>query len=171
MQTNSSVFLGDKFYNREHLNFILFDVLKADSVTQYEYFSDHDKDALQMYLDATDQFAKEYLFPYLVEMDRKQPELIDGRIRVHPIHKDIMRISGENGWISILANKEVGGLQMPSVFSTAASFVLGAANYSGCVFAGLTMGAAHLIEVLPIRNIMMFICQRCLLANGKARWL
>ena len=28
MQTNSSVFLGDKFYNREHLNFILFDVLK-----------------------------------------------------------------------------------------------------------------------------------------------
>lgn len=147
MQTNSSVFLGDKFYNREHLNFILFDVLKADCVTKYEYFSDHDKDALQMYLDATDQFAKEYLFPYLVEMDRKQPELIDGRIRVHPIHKDIMRISGENGWISILANKEVGGLQMPSVFSTAASFVLGAANYSGCVFAGLTMGAAHLIEV------------------------
>lgn len=147
MQTNSSVFLGDKFYNREHLNFILFEVLKADSVTQYEYFSDHDKDALQMYIDATDQFAKEYLFPHVVEMDRKQPELVDGRIRVHAIHKDIMRISGENGWISILASKEVGGLQMPSVFTTAASFILGAANYSGCVFAGLTMGAAHLIEV------------------------
>lgn len=146
MQTNSSVFLGDKFYNREHLNFILFDVLNADSVTKYDYFSDHDKEALQMYIDATDQFAKEYLFPHLVEMDRKQPELIEGRIRVHPIHKDIMRKSGENGWISILANKEVGGLQMPSVFSTAASFILGAANYSGCVFVGLTMGAAHLIE-------------------------
>lgn len=146
MQTNSSVFLGDKFYNREHLNFILFDVLKADSVTQYEYFSDHEKETVQMYLDATDQFAKEYLFPHLVEMDRKQPELINGRICVHPIHKDIMRISGENGWISILANKDVGGMQMPSVFSTAASFILGAANYSGCVFAGLTMGAAHLIE-------------------------
>ena len=54
--------------------------------------------------------------------------------------------SGENGWISILASKEVGGLQMPAVFSTAASFILGAANYSGCVFVGLTMGAAHLIE-------------------------
>lgn len=146
MQTNSSVFLGDKFYSREHLNFILFDVLKAERVTQYEYFSDHDKEGLQMYLDATDQFAKEYLFPHLVEMDRKQPELIDGRIRVHPAHKDIMRISGENGWISVLANKEVGGLQMPSVFTTAASFILGAANYSGCVFPGLTIGAAHLIE-------------------------
>ena len=146
MQTNSSVFLGDKFYNREHLNFILFDVLKAESVTQYEYFSDHDKEGLQMYLDATDQFAKEYLFPHLVEMDRKQPELVDGRIRVHPVHKDIMRISGENGWICVLANKEVGGLQMPSVFTTAASFILGAANYSGCVFPGLTIGAAHLIE-------------------------
>jgi alkylation response protein AidB-like acyl-CoA dehydrogenase len=146
MQTNSSVFLGDKFYNRQHLNFILFDVLKAESVTQFDCFKDHDKDTVQMYLDATDQFAKEYLFPYLVEMDRKQPELVDGRICVHPIHKDIMRISGENGWISILASKEVGGMQMPSVFATAASFILGAANYSGCVFAGLTTGAAHLIE-------------------------
>ncbi|MFN8237243.1 MAG: acyl-CoA dehydrogenase [Chitinophagales bacterium] len=144
--TNSSVFLGDKFYNREHLNFILFDVLKADSITQYDYFSDHDKDALQMYIDATDQFAKEYLYPHLVEMDRKQPELVDGRIRVHPVHKTIMLKSGENGWISILASKEVGGLQMPAVFSTATSFILGAANYSGCVFVGLTMGAAHLIE-------------------------
>ena len=124
----------------------MFDVLKADKVTNYDYFSDHDKETVQMYLDATDQFAKEYLFPHLVEMDRKQPELIDGRICVHPIHKDIMRISGENGWISILAKKEVGGMQMPSVFTTAASFILGAANYSGCVFPGLTMGAAHLIE-------------------------
>lgn len=144
--TNSSVFLGDKFYNREHLNFILFDVLNADGITQYDYFSDHDKDALQMYIDATEQFAKEYLFPHLVEMDRKQPELIDGRIRVHPVHREIMLKSGENGWISILASKEAGGLQMPAVFSTAASFILGAANYSGCVFVGLTMGAAHLIE-------------------------
>ncbi len=146
MQTNASVFLGDKFYNKEHLHFILFDVLKADNITHYHYFADHDKDSVQMYLDATDQFAKEHLFPYLVEMDRKQPELVDGRINVHPAHKTIMRISGENGWISLLASKEVGGLQMPSVFSTAASFVLGAANYSGCVFPGLTMGAAHLIE-------------------------
>ncbi len=146
MQTNSSVFLGDKFYNREHLNFILFDVLKAERVTAYEYFSDHDKETVQLYLDATDQFAKEYLFPHVVEMDRVQPELVDGRIRVHRAHKDIMRISGENGWISILASKEVNGMQMPSVFSTAASFILGAANYSGCVFPGLTMGAAHLIE-------------------------
>ncbi|MBP6050016.1 MAG: acyl-CoA dehydrogenase [Chitinophagales bacterium] len=146
MQTNSSVFLGDQYYNKQHLNFILFKVLKADSLTAFDYFSEHDKDAIKMYLEATDQFAKEYLFPYLVEMDRKQPELINGRIQVHPIHKEIMRISGENGWISLLASKEVGGLQMPSVFSTAASFILGAANYSGCVFPGLTMGAAHLIE-------------------------
>lgn len=146
MQTNSSVFLGDKFYNREHLNFILFDVLKAETITQYDYFSDHTKETVEMYLDATDQFSKEYLFPHLVEMDRVQPELVDGRIRVHRVHRDIMRIGGENGWISILASKEVGGMQMPGVFSTASSYIMGAANYSGCVFMGLTMGAAHLIE-------------------------
>ncbi|MDB5226281.1 MAG: acyl-CoA dehydrogenase [Bacteroidota bacterium] len=143
---NNSVFLGDKFYNREHVNFVLFDVLHAEKLAEHEYFSGHDKDTIDLYLNSIDQFAKEYLFPHLVEMDRKQPELIDGRIRVHPVHKDIMRISGENGWISILASKEVGGMQMPSTIATAGSFILAAANYSGVVFAGLTMGAAHLIE-------------------------
>ncbi len=146
MQTNSSVFLGDKFYNREHLNFILFDVIHAEKLSSFEYFADHDKGSMQLYLDAVDQFAKEYLFPYLVEMDRKQPELENGRIKVHPIHRKIMRLSGENGWIAALAAKNAGGLQMPSVYFTSSSFILGAANYSGCVFAGLTMGAAHLIE-------------------------
>ena len=79
MQTNSSVFLGDQYYNKQHLDFILFKVLKADSLTAFDYFSEHDKDAIKMYLEATDQFAKEYLFPYLVEMDRKQPELSQER--------------------------------------------------------------------------------------------
>jgi butyryl-CoA dehydrogenase len=146
MSTNSSVFLGDKFYNRKHLNFLLYDVLHAERLAEHEYFSGHDKETIGLYIDAVDQFAKEYLFPHLVEMDRKQPELVDGRIRVHPVHKDIMRISGANGWISILASKEMGGMQMPSTIVNAASFIMGAANYSGCVFAGLTMGAAHLIE-------------------------
>lgn len=143
---SNNVFLGDKFYSREHLNFVLFDVVGADRLSQYEYFADHDKESMQMYLDATDQFAKEYLFPTLVEMDRNQPELVHGRIKVHPVHRTIMRLSGENGWIAALASKRVGGLQIPMTYSNAGSFILGAANYSGCVFAGLTIGAAHLIE-------------------------
>ena len=143
---NNNVFLGDKFYNREHINFLLYDVLHAEKFAEYEYFSGHDKSTIDLYLDSIDHFAKEYMFPHLVEMDRKQPELSNGRIHVHPVLRTIMRISGENGWISILASKEVGGMQMPSTFVNAASFILGAANYSASAFPGLTMGAAHLIE-------------------------
>ena len=49
MQTNSSVFLGDQYYNKQHLDFILFKVLKADSLTAFDYFSEHDKDAIKIH--------------------------------------------------------------------------------------------------------------------------
>lgn len=141
-----NVFVGDQYYNRKHLDFILYEVLHAQNLTDYEYFSVYEKEQWDMFLDATDTLTKNYFFPLLVPMDREQPELIEGKIRVHPRMKEIMRICGEGGWISAIAKKESGGMQMPMTIANAASFIMGAANYDITAYPGLTMGAAHLIE-------------------------
>lgn len=142
----NNVFLGNQFYSKEHLQFLLHDVFQVEKLFEYNYFKDHDVASINMFLEATEQLCKEHFFPIWVEMDRKQPELIDGRVRVHPNMRKIMRICGEGGWINTFASKEVGGLQMPMTISTAASFIMGCANYSVTAFPGLTSGAAHLIE-------------------------
>lgn len=142
----NNVFLGDQFYSKETLNFLLFDVFHAENLHLNEKYEGHDKETIEMFLDATDQFAKEHFFPIWVDMDRNQPELKDGRVRVHPNMRKIMLQCGEGGWINSIASKEVGGLQMPMIVSNAASFIMGCANYSVTAFPFLTMGAAHLIE-------------------------
>lgn len=150
----NNVFLGDQFYSKETLNFLLFEVLEADKLTKYEKFADHDKETFEMFLDATEQLTKEHFFPILIEMDRKQPELIDGRVRVHPNLRKIMRICGEGGWINTIASKEVGGLQIPSTIGNAASFIMGCANYSITAFPMLSTGAAHLIESFATKELI-----------------
>lgn len=149
----NNIFLGDQFYSKEHLNFLLHDVLNVSQLFDFEYYADHDKASSDMFLEATEQLCKEHFFPIWVEMDRKQPELIDGRVRVHPNMRKIMRICGEGGWINTFASKEVGGLQMPMTISTAASFIMGCANYSITAFPGLTSGAAHLIESFASKTL------------------
>ncbi|QQR97805.1 MAG: acyl-CoA dehydrogenase [Sphingobacteriales bacterium] len=149
----NNVFLGDQFYSKEHLHFLLHDVFNVKQLLDYKYFNAHDIDSINLFLDATEQLCKEHFFPIWVEMDRKQPELIDGRVRVHPNIKKIMRICGEGGWINTFASNEVGGLQMPMTISIAASFIMGCANYSVTAFSGLTSGAAHLIESFASKTL------------------
>lgn len=137
--------MSRKFYSKEHLRFLLYDVHNAEQLLQYDYFSDHDKESFDLFLDATEDMAKEHLLPIFTEMDREEPQLVDGRIRVHPNMRGIMRMMGDGGWISSMADKSVGGNQLPGTVMYMSSFIMGCANYSVTAFPYLSMGAAHLV--------------------------
>jgi butyryl-CoA dehydrogenase len=66
---------------------------------KYDYFSVHDKSSFDLFLEASEDVAREHLLPIFTEMDHNEPQLVDGRIRVHPNMRSIMRLMGEGGWI------------------------------------------------------------------------
>lgn len=138
--------MSRKYYSKENLRFLLYDVHEVTQLLQYPYYSDHDKASFDLFLDATEDVANEHFLPIFTEMDRKEPQLVDGRIRVHPNMRQIMRLMGEGGWISSSASKEVGGNQLPFTVMYMSSFIMGCANYSVTAFPYLSMGSAHLIE-------------------------
>lgn len=138
--------MSRKYYSKENLKFLLYDVHKAEQLFAYEAYSDHDKESCDIFLQATEDVATEHLLPIFTEMDRNQPYLENGRIKVHPNMRGIMRLMGEGGWISSAASNAVGGNQLPGTFMYMSSFIMGCANYSVTAFPFLSMGAAHLIE-------------------------
>ena len=133
------------FYSKRDIKFQLYEVLNAESLTQYPYFQDHDRDAFDMVLEAADQIAEKMLFPLLTEMDRHEPKLVDGKIRVHEGMKAIVKRFGEDGWINAGFSYEHGGQQIPATVLNMAAFILQSANYSASVYPFLTTGAANLI--------------------------
>lgn len=134
------------FYSKRDLQFQLFENQNCLELTQYPYFSDHSKETFSLVLDAAAQIAEKSLFPIFKEMDRNEPQLENGVVKVHPQMRSIIRQFGADGWINAIFPYEEGGQQLPWTLHLSAGFILQAANYSASVFPFLTTGAANLIR-------------------------
>ena len=71
------------FFSKRDLQFNLYQLLDVEQLVQYPYFQDHNRESFDMVLDAAEQIADKMLRPLLTEMDRNEPQLVDGKIRVH----------------------------------------------------------------------------------------
>ena len=138
--------MATQFYSKRNLQFLLYEVFDAQSLTKYNYYQDHARETFDMVLDSAEQIATTMLKPLLTEMDRKEPQLVDGKIRIHEGMFPILKKFGEDGWINAGFDYEDGGQQIPSTVLSSAAFIFQAANYSSSVFPFLTSGAANLIR-------------------------
>jgi butyryl-CoA dehydrogenase len=136
--------MASKFFDRKTVNFILNSVHNVDELTQLPYFSDHDAETFNMVLDSAESIASKIMFPALDDVDKKQPELVNGEVIVHPAINDYLKAIGEAGIISADFGYHHGGAQLPFTVNTVAGFILIAAN-NGMLYTGLTSGAARLI--------------------------
>jgi butyryl-CoA dehydrogenase len=131
----------------------LYEVFDLEALTGYEYYSEHTRKGFDLVLKAALKLARDLLYPIFEEMDRLQPELVDGELKVHPGVRNIMREFGEGGWIASTVPFDRDGEQLPHLLAEACAFIFAAANYSAAVYPGLTTGAAHLIESFGSREL------------------
>lgn len=129
-----------------NLRFLLHQVFNVAELAENPYFSEYNTEACDMLIDASQQLAERYLFPFYTEMDRQEPDINEeGELHVHSSVKPYLEATGEGGWIGANAPFAYGGMQMPLVLSTCTSFIQVAANNSSTSFTGLTTGAANLL--------------------------
>lgn len=138
--------MEEKFISERNLRFLLDEVFDTASLTQHAHYEVHSKESFDMVLETALKIGRDLLRPNLRDMDQNPPELIDGRIKVHPSVKDLMREWGEGGWLAATAPMDLGGQQLPILIYAACRFVFSAANYSASVYGSLTSGATRLIE-------------------------
>ena len=138
--------MAAQFYSKRNLQFLLYEVFDSESLTQYPYYQDHARETFDMVLDSAEQISEKLLKPLLTEMDRKEPQLVDGKIKIHEGMFPILKKFGQDGWINAGFSYEEGGQQIPSTVLSSAAFIFQAANYSSSVFPFLTSGAANLIR-------------------------
>jgi butyryl-CoA dehydrogenase len=138
--------MESKFYSKENLHFLLHEVFDVAQLCTREYFKEHTPEGFDMIIDAADSISQNHLRPILIEMDRNPPTIENGKVKVHPAMKLLMKKFGDDGWISLSAPHKFGGQQTPFTILQASAFIMAAANYSTMAYPFLTNGAAHLIE-------------------------
>ncbi|MBT3312547.1 MAG: acyl-CoA dehydrogenase [Desulfobacterales bacterium] len=137
--------MAGKFLSERNIKFLAHEVFDVVSLTKYPYYKQHNKKMFDMVLDAAVKLGKDLMHPNLEEMDRNQPELVDGKVNVHPSVKKVMKEFGEGGWIGTSFPNDMDGEQLPLTIAGFCRFIFSAANYSSSVYPELTAGAARLI--------------------------
>ncbi len=145
--------MSAKFFSMRNLRFLLYEAHDVLALTRGGYFGGHNRRVFDMVLDEAARLAAELYRPVLEEMDRRPPELVDGRVRVHPSVAQVMREAGSGGWIGASFPAAHGGEQLPLMVSRLCYFICAAANYSASVYPELTAGAAHLILSFGSREL------------------
>lgn len=153
-----------QYFSRRNLDFLLYEVHHASELTQYPYFAAHDRETFDLVLDAATQIADTHLYPYFRDVDRNQPELKDGIVKVHPKVKGFLRAVGESGLIGARFPFEKGGQQLPEMVGACVDFIQMAAN-NGMMYTGLSSGAANLIATFGSATLIDTYIEKML--NGQ----
>ncbi len=127
------------------LKFFLNSVHGLEEVLQQHRFQDHDLASIDLFLDSVKDFSDKELYPFFEEMDRTPAQYRNGEIVVHPQVRRFMKQGAELGLIAAPFDYESGGLQLPLMAVTAATYIQDAANNHLPGYIGLTLGSAELI--------------------------
>ncbi len=145
MVSKGDAVMAERFLSERNLKFLLHEVFDAQEICRFPEFSKHTPKIFDMIVDAAVKLAKDLYKPYLEEMDKQASVLENGRVKVHPVVKKIMKEAGDGGWIGLRFAEQDGGENLPVLIGGACEFVFAAANYSASVYTHLTAGAANLI--------------------------
>ena len=136
---------------RPLLEFLLYDWLKAETLTQRQRFAEHSRETFDAVLDTCERIAREKYAPFNRLVDTQEPHTeteADGSLRVvlpQATH-DARAAYAESGMLAAAQDHEHGGMQLPYLVEAAANAFFGKASISiGSNL--LTVGNANLLMV------------------------
>ncbi len=138
--------MTNSYASIRNLRFVLNEVLNIRDLSTHPFFEAYDQESIDMTLDAAQQIADRYLFPFYRDMDKNKAVFQDGAVVVHPAMRPGIRAIAEGGWIAAPHAYENGGQQMPLSLLNASLFLFYAANANLAAHPFLSAGAANLIQ-------------------------
>jgi butyryl-CoA dehydrogenase len=131
--------------SRADLHFQLYDWLDAEALLKRERFAEHSRATFDDVLDLCATIAAELYAPHNRRNDIEEPQLIGGRVVVHPDVRPAVDAVAAAGLVGAGMDADVGGLQLPQLVQTAAAAWFQAANIATWGYTFLTVANANLL--------------------------
>ena len=133
---------------RDIVDFLLFDWLRVDTLSQHERFADHSTETFSSVLDLCERLAAAEFAPHNRLVDREEPRFDGGRVQLPRQTHDALRRYAASGMLAATQDLEAGGMQLPFVVEMAASAFfyqasIGIANYAVLTTANANLLMAH----------------------------
>lgn len=131
--------------NPRDIEFQLYEVLGAASLTERARYADHSRETFDAVLETARRLAETALLPHHRESDEHEPFVRDGKVVTPDAVKRAIAAMAGAGFIAASHDYEMGGMQLPHVITTAALLWFDAANIATSSYAMLAAGVANLV--------------------------
>jgi alkylation response protein AidB-like acyl-CoA dehydrogenase len=131
---------------RSTLDFLLYDWLKAETLTGRSRFADHSRETFDAVFDTCERIAREKYAPFNRTLDTEEPRFDGEKVILPRASHDAYRTFAASGMLSAAQDYEIGGMQLPYTIEAAAHTFFAMASVS--MGSGmLTVGNANLLMV------------------------
>ncbi|VEG37824.1 acyl-CoA dehydrogenase [Mycolicibacterium flavescens] len=131
--------------SRRDLDFLLYEWLKVEELTERERFGEHSRETFDAVLELCEQLATRYFAPHNKKSDANEPTFDGEKVTVIPEVKEAWDAFAEADLIAMSMEHRLGGAQLPATVAQAAFAWFSAANLSTTGYLMLTMANANLL--------------------------
>jgi alkylation response protein AidB-like acyl-CoA dehydrogenase len=131
---------------RTTLDFLLYDWLRIESLSDRARFADHSRETFDAVLDTCERIAREKYAPFNRLVDTQEPHFDGERVILPQATQDAQKAYAASGMLSAAQDYDIGGMQLPYTVEAAANGFFAMASVS--IGSGmLTTGNANLLMV------------------------
>jgi alkylation response protein AidB-like acyl-CoA dehydrogenase len=132
--------------DRRNLEFVLYEVLRADELCQHPKYSMHDRETFDAVIDAAEQLAGECFLNHAAKADEQEPAFEGGSVAIIPEIGEALDAFYAAGFGSMSFKESIGGMGLPWIVAQTCLAIFMSANVSTAAYALLTGAAANLLE-------------------------
>jgi len=132
--------------DRRDIDFVLFDQLHAESLTEHAMYADFNRKTFDMVISEARKFALKELLPTYALGDRQGVQFDRGTVTPPECFRRPFELFCQGEWLALSEEPELGGQGLPFIISNAAGEYLIGTNFAFSSYAMLGHGAGKMIE-------------------------
>ena len=129
---------------RDTIDFLLYDWLAAQGLTQRDRFADHSRETFDAVLDTCERIARDKYAPFNRLVDTQEPAFDGEKVILPACTQAALDAYVQSGMLSAAQDHDIGGMQLPYTVEAAANAFFACASVSIGV-SMLTVGNANLL--------------------------
>ncbi|MQA63625.1 MAG: acyl-CoA dehydrogenase, partial [Actinophytocola sp.] len=137
--------MSEQLLSRRDLDFLLYEWLDVESLTQRPRYAEHARDTFDAVLDLSAEIAAKHFAPHNKKADANEPQFDGERVSIIPEVGEALAVFAKSGLIASSMDNEVGGMQLPAVLTNACFAWFQAANVGTSGYPFLTVANANLL--------------------------
>src|SRR5690606_16060931 len=129
--------------NREDLDFLLFDLVQAETLVTRDRYAEHSADTFRAIIEAAHTLAEEKFAPHNRKADENEPTFDGERVHMIPEVAEAVKAFADGGFMAAPHDEEWGGMQLPITINQACLALFRAANVGSSAYSFLTSANAN----------------------------